>query len=99
MSPRRKLSAKTVQAVIGTITILDVASRHTKLKAVGGGGHVGRCPIGGRSCSYSGFRIDPARQTYYCSSCGAKGNALDLHMLLTGDTREEAVRAFADEME
>ena len=93
MPGRSRLTDGALDAVREAIDIVDIASEHTKVERRGQR-FVALCPFHKeRTPSLS---LDPERKLYYCFGCGAGGDALGLHMELTGDDFAAAVEHMAD---
>src|SRR3954453_422714 len=60
-----------------TVDITDVVSRYTTLQHRRGG-YWFLCPL--HQEKTASFKADPARQTYHCFGCGARGDAIDFIM-------------------
>jgi DNA primase len=86
------LTPQLVQAVRDAVDIVQVASEHTRLRKAGRR-YSGLCPIH-REKSPS-FSVDPDQGLFYCFGCGAGGDAIKLHMLLSGDDFPAAIEALA----
>ena len=82
-----------LDAVREAIDIIDLASEHTKVERRGQR-FVALCPF--HKEKTPSLSLDPERKLYYCFGCGAGGDALKLHMELTGDTFATAVEHLAD---
>lgn len=86
------LTPQLVQAVRDTIDIVDVASGHTRLKKAGKR-YQGLCPL--HKEKTPSFSVDPVQGLFYCFGCGTGGDAIKLHMLLSGDDFPAAIEALA----
>jgi DNA primase len=86
------LTPQLVEAVRDAVDILALASEHTRLRKAGRR-YQGLCPIH-REKSPS-FSVDPAQGLFYCFGCGAGGDAIKLHMLVSGDDFPAAIEALA----
>lgn len=82
-----------LDAVREAIDIVDIASEHTKVERRGQR-FVALCPF--HKEKTPSLSLDPERKLYYCFGCGAGGDALGLHMELTGDDFATAVEHMAD---
>ncbi len=86
------LTPQFVQAVRDAVEITDVAGEHTRLRKAGRR-HVGLCPL--HKEKTPSFSVDPARGLFYCFGCGQGGDAIKLHMLLSGDDFPAAIESLA----
>ena len=86
------LTPQLVQAVRDAVQIVDVASTHTRL-AKKGRRYQGLCPL--HKEKTPSFSVDPDRGLFYCFGCGTGGDAIKLHMLLSGDDFPAAIEALA----
>ena len=86
------ITPQLVQAVRDAIDIVDIASDHTRLQRAG---HrfKGLCPI--HKEKTPSFSVDPTQGLYYCFGCGRGGDAIGLHMEVTGDDFPGAIEALA----
>jgi|GEM_PF-592311 len=86
------ITPQLVQAVRDAIDIVDIASDHTRLQRAG---HrfKGLCPI--HKEKTPSFSVDPTQGLYYCFGCGKGGDAIGLHMELTGDDFPGAIESLA----
>jgi len=86
------ITPQLVQAVRDAIDIVDIASDHTRLQRAG---HrfKGLCPI--HKEKTPSFSVDPTQGLYYCFGCGRGGDAIGLHMELTGDDFPGAIESLA----
>jgi len=87
-----QLNPQFVQAVRDAIDIVDVASGYTKL-ARAGRKWKGLCPL--HKEKTPSFNVDADLGFFKCFGCGAGGDAIKLHMLLTGDDFPAAMEALA----
>lgn len=71
MSPRLKDS--TLEAVLGTVNIVDVISSYTSLRKRGNDYH-GLCPF--HQEKTPSFSVSAAKGLYYCFGCGEGGDAI-----------------------
>lgn len=76
------INNEALEAVREAIDIVDIASEHTKVERRGQR-FVALCPF--HKEKTPSLSLDPERKLYYCFGCGAGGDALGLHMELTGD--------------
>ena len=86
------LTPQLVQAVRDAVDIVDVASEHTRLRKTGRR-HSGLCPI--HKEKTPSFSVDPERGLFYCFGCGRGGDAIKLHMTLSGDDFPAAIESLA----
>ncbi|MEM7483329.1 MAG: DNA primase [Acidobacteriota bacterium] len=86
------LTPQLVQAVRDAIDIVDIAADHTRLTPKGQR-HEGLCPL--HKEKTPSFSVDPDRGLYYCFGCGAGGDAIKLHMELSGDDFPAAIESLA----
>lgn len=86
------LTPQLIQAVRDAVDIVAVAGEHTRL-VPRGRRHVGLCPL--HKEKTPSFSVDPVQGLFYCFGCGAGGDAIKLHMLLTGDDFPDAIEALA----
>ena len=86
------LTPDLVQAVRDAVDIVDVASEYTRLKKAGRR-YRGLCPL--HKEKTPSFSVDPDQGLYYCFGCGQGGDAIKLHMLLSGDDFPAAIEALA----
>jgi len=87
-----QLNSQFVQAVRDAVDIVDVASGYTKL-ARAGRKWKGLCPL--HKEKTPSFNVDADLGFFKCFGCGAGGDAIKLHMLLTGDDFPAAMEALA----
>ncbi len=81
-----------VQAVRDAADVVEVASEHTRLRKAGRE-MAGLCPL--HKEKTPSFSVDPVKGIFYCFGCGRGGDAIKLHMLLTGDEFPEAIESLA----
>ena len=93
MPGRSRLTDEALDAVREAIDIVDIASEHTKVERRGQR-FVALCPF--HKEKTPSLSLDPERKLYYCFGCGAGGDALGLHMELTGDNFATAIEQMAD---
>lgn len=86
------LTPQLVQAVRDAVDIVDIASEHTRLRKAGRR-HSGLCPI--HKEKTPSFSVDPDRGLFYCFGCGRGGDAIKLHMTLSGDDFPAAIETLA----
>jgi DNA primase len=86
------LTPQFVQAVRDAVSILDIAGEHTRLQKAGQR-YKGVCPL--HKEKTPSFSVEPLQGLYYCFGCGQGGDAIDLHMRLSGDDFPAAIEALA----
>lgn len=86
------LSRELVAAVRDAADILSVAGDHMRLEKKGRDWQ-GLCPL--HKEKTPSFHVDPDRGLFYCFGCNAGGDAIKLHMLVTGDDFPAAIEALA----
>ncbi|MGF1458342.1 MAG: DNA primase [Leptolyngbyaceae cyanobacterium] len=77
--PTPRLHPDTISAVRDRADIVDIVSEHVVLKKQGKD-YVGLCPF--HDDKSPSFSVSPAKQFYYCFSCGAGGNTYKFLMEL-----------------
>jgi DNA primase len=87
-----QLNPQFVQAVREAVDILEIASAHAKLQRVGRKWKA-LCPF--HKEKTPSFQLDPDQGLYYCFGCGKGGDAIKLHMELTGDDFPAAMESLA----
>ncbi len=87
-----QLTPQFVQAVREAVDILEIAGAHAKLQRVGRKWKA-LCPF--HKEKTPSFQLDPEQGLYYCFGCGKGGDAIKLHMELTGDDFPAAMEALA----
>ncbi|MBP9145688.1 MAG: DNA primase [Thermoanaerobaculia bacterium] len=87
-----QLTPQFVQAVREAVDILEIAGAHAKLQRVGRKWKA-LCPF--HKEKTPSFQLDPDQGLYYCFGCGKGGDAIKLHMELTGDDFPTAMEALA----
>lgn len=87
-----QLNPQFVQAVRDAIDIVDVAQGYTKLTRAGRKWK-GLCPL--HKEKTPSFNVDAELGFFKCFGCGAGGDAIKLHMLLTGDDFAAAMESLA----
>ena len=93
MNPGRvQLTPEVVQAVKSTVDIVDVAGDFTQLKRRGRK-YEGLCPF--HKEKTPSFHVDPDLGLYHCFGCGVGGDAIKMHMELTGDDFPAAIESLA----
>ncbi len=75
--PTPRLHSRTIEAVKERADIVDVVGEHVVLKKKGRE-FVGICPF--HDDSKPSMTVSPAKQFYYCFSCGAGGNSIKFLM-------------------
>ena len=86
------LTPQLVQNVRDAADIVDIASEHTKLRK-SGRRFSGLCPLHREKTP--SFSVDPDQGLFYCFGCGQGGDAIKLHMLLSGDDFPAAIEGLA----
>ncbi|TNF72204.1 MAG: DNA primase [Acidobacteria bacterium] len=86
------LTPQLVQAVRDAVDIVDIAGDHTKLRKAGRR-HTGLCPL--HKEKTPSFSVDSAQGLFYCFGCGQGGDAIKLHMMLSGDDFPAAIETLA----
>jgi DNA primase len=86
------LTPQFVQAVRDAVSIVDIAGEHTRLKKAGKR-YKGSCPL--HKEKTPSFSVEPVQGVYYCFGCGQGGDAIDLHMRLSGDDFPAALETLA----
>lgn len=86
------LTPQLVQSVRDAADIVDIASEHTKLRK-SGRRFSGLCPLHREKTP--SFSVDPDQGLFYCFGCGQGGDAIKLHMLLSGDDFPSAIEGLA----
>ena len=87
-----QLTPQFVQAVRDAIDIVEIAGQQTKLQRAGRKWKA-LCPF--HKEKSPSFQIDPDQGLYYCFGCGNGGDAIKLHMELTGDDFPAAIESLA----
>ena len=93
MPLRSRLTDEALDAVREAVDIIDLASEHTRVERRGQR-FVALCPF--HKEKTPSLSLDPERKLYYCFGCGAGGDALRLHMELTGDNFATTIEHLAD---
>jgi DNA primase len=86
------LTPQLVAAVRQAVDVVTIAEDHTRLTRKGKRSS-GLCPLH-REKSPS-FTVDPEQGLFYCFGCGQGGDAIKLHMLLSGDDFAAAIETLA----
>jgi len=86
------LTPQLIAAVRQAIDIVSIAEEHTKLTRRGRRSS-GLCPLHREKTP--SFTVDPEQGLFYCFGCGAGGDAIKLHMLLSGDDFPAAIESLA----
>lgn len=81
-----------VAAVRDAARIEDIAGDHSHLKPASGR-LFGVCPL--HQEKTPSFSVDPKTGLFYCFGCGRGGDAIGLHMAVTGDDFRQAIEAIA----
>jgi len=87
------LSRELVQAVREAVDVVAVAREHTQLRQKAGADWEGLCPL--HKEKTPSFHVDADKGLFYCFGCGSGGDAIKLHMLLSGDDFPAAIEALA----
>ena len=87
-----QLTPQLVQAVRDAVRIDEIAGEHTRLRRAGQRA-TGLCPL--HKEKTPSFSVDVNRGLFYCFGCGQGGDAIRLHMLLTGDDFPAAIESLA----
>jgi DNA primase len=87
-----RLHPDTVEAVKQRVDIVDVISEHVVLRKRGKD-YTGLCPF--HDDKSPSFSVSPAKQFYYCFSCGAGGNAIKFLMELGKQSFADVVLGLA----
>ena len=87
-----QLSPQLIQAVRDAVDVVDIASEHTRLRKAGRR-HQGLCPL--HKEKTPSFSVDPDQGLFYCFGCGQGGDAIQLHMKLSGDDFPAAIESLA----
>ncbi|MEB3351422.1 MAG: DNA primase [Cyanobacteriota bacterium] len=87
-----RLHPRTIEAVKERADIVDVVGEHVVLKKKGRE-FVGICPF--HDDSKPSMTVSPAKQFYYCFSCGAGGNAIKFLMELQRNSFSDVVLELA----
>ncbi len=93
MPGRSRLTDGAVDAVREAIDLIDLVSEHARVERRGQR-FVALCPF--HKEKTPSLSLDPERKLYYCFGCGAGGDALKLHMELTGDDFATAIESLAE---
>ena len=86
------LTDELIQAVREAVDIVEIASDHTRLRRAGTRWS-GLCPL--HKEKTPSFSVDQDQGLYYCFGCGQGGDAIKLHMLLSGDDFSGAIETLA----
>ena len=89
---RPSIDQRTIQEVKDKADIVDVISEHIVLKKKGKE-FVGICPF--HDDSKPSMTVSPAKQFYYCFSCGAGGNSIKFLMEFTRNNFTDVVLLLA----
>jgi DNA primase len=88
-----QLTPQFVQAVRDAVDVAEIASGYTKL-ARAGRKWKGLCPL--HKEKTPSFNVDTELGFFKCFGCGEGGDAIKLHMLLTGDDFPAAMESLAE---
>lgn len=88
-----QLTPQLIHAVRDAVSIEGIASEHTRLKKSGSRRLSGLCPL--HKEKTPSFSVDPMQGLFYCFGCGQGGDAIKLHMLLSGDDFPAAIETLA----
>lgn len=86
------LTPDLVRAVREAADIVAIAGEHTKLRKAGRRWS-GLCPI--HKEKTPSFSVDAEQGLFYCFGCGAGGDAIRLHMAMSGDDFPAAIESLA----
>jgi DNA primase len=86
------LTPQLIEAVRDAVDIVDIAAEHTRLRK-SGRRQTGLCPL--HKEKTPSFSLDPEQGLFYCFGCGQGGDAIKLHMLVSGDDFPSAIEALA----
>ena len=86
------LTDELIQAVRENVDVVEIASDHTRLKR-NGQRWSGLCPM--HKEKSPSFSVDPDQGLFYCFGCGQGGDAIKLHMTLSGDDFAGAIETLA----
>lgn len=78
-----------------SVDIVEVASRYLTINRVGRR-YQALCPFHNERTP--SFSLDPAKQSYFCFGCGAKGDVYSLLMNIEGITFPEAIKMLKEEL-
>src|SRR5687767_4039842 len=87
-----QLSPQLIRAVRDAVSIEAIAGDHTRLRKAGKR-LVGLCPL--HKEKTPSFSVEPEQGLFYCFGCGQGGDAIKLHMLLSGDDFPAAIETLA----
>jgi len=87
-----QLTPQFVQAVRDAVDVHEVAAAYTKLTRAGRKWK-GLCPL--HKEKTPSFHVDPELGFFKCFGCGEGGDAIKLHMLLSGDDFPAAIESLA----
>ncbi len=87
-----QLTPQLVQAVRDAVEIEVIAGDHTRLTKQGKR-MSGLCPL--HKEKTPSFSVDPVQGLFYCFGCGRGGDAIKLHMELSGDDFPAAIESLA----
>jgi DNA primase len=86
------LTPQLVAAVRQAVDIVTIAEDHTRLTKKGKRSG-GLCPLHREKTP--SFTVEPEQGLFYCFGCGQGGDAIKLHMLLSGDDFPAAIESLA----
>jgi len=86
------LTPQLVAAVLDAVDITSIAEDHTRLTQRGRRA-IGLCPL--HKEKSPSFSVDATQGLFYCFGCGQGGDAIKLHMLLSGDDFPAAIESLA----
>jgi len=86
------LTPQLVEAVRDAVEIETIAGEHTRLKKAGRR-LKGLCPL--HKEKTPSFSVDPEQGLFYCFGCGRGGDAIKLHMMVSGDDFPGAIESLA----
>ena len=87
-----QLTPQLVQAVRDAVEVETIAADHTRLTKRGKR-MIGLCPM--HKEKTPSFSVDPVQGLFYCFGCGRGGDAIKLHMQLSGDDFPAAIETLA----
>ena len=87
-----QLTPQLVQAVRDAVEIEAIAGEHTRLTKRGKR-MIGLCPL--HKEKTPSFSVDPVQGLFYCFGCSRGGDAIKLHMELSGDDFPAAIETLA----
>jgi len=87
------MDRETIERVRARTRLVDLVGETVKLKKAGLG-YLGSCPF--HPDTSPSFRVNPKLGYYFCSGCGAQGDAISYLQQLDGLTLTEAVQVLAE---